>query len=321
MNKLLLVRLSSMGDLIHTLPAITDLAKNRPHIELHWLCEQSFADIARLHPFVKKVQLMQWRTWRKKIWLSSVRQEIGCLQTQLKNEQYDVVLDSQGLLKSALFGKMAGVEMIGLDRVSARESLAACFYQRKIHVPKGVHAVWRNRDLFAQAFGYEVVGQPDFGIHRLPENEWVLDDEYCVALHATSRESKLWPVEHWLQLLTYIHQHYQFMVWLPWGNEQEKKRAEYMASKLSFARVCSKLTLFQAAYLLQKARVVVGVDTGLLHLANAVDTALVGIYTDSNPVKTGVQPSAWAMNVGDVGQTPTVAQVALAVEQVLKLKA
>jgi len=160
----LLVRLSSMGDLIHTLPAITDLARHRPDVQLDWLCEAAFADIARLHPFIRRVHEMRWRYWRKHLFQAATRQDIRRLQRSLKAAQYDRVLDSQGLIKSALFANFATAPVHGLDKHSAREPLAALFYQHRYPVAKDQPAVERNRQLFAQAFGYTPQGTPDFGI-------------------------------------------------------------------------------------------------------------------------------------------------------------
>lgn len=308
--KILLVRLSSMGDLIHTLPAVEDLAKTRPDVELHWLSEAGFADIARLHPFVKKVHKMKWRYWRKHLTQAETWREIGRLKTELQQEQFDFVLDSQGLVKSALFAKMANAPVKGLDKNSARESMAAGFYRQKFAVPKGRNAVWRNRELFAQVFEYEMPERQAFGL-SVPESGRLSDlhTPYYVALHATSRDSKLWPLEHWLALLNKLNAAADCTVYLPWGNKSEKERAEKIAAGLPFAVVCEKMNLLQAAYLLENAVGVIGVDTGLLHLANALDKPIVGIYTDTDPAKTGVQESAWAKNLGGVGQIPTVEEV------------
>lgn len=317
--KLLLVRLSSMGDLIHTLPAVTDLQKHRPDIALDWLCESGFADIARLHPFVQNVIPMRWRAWRKQLLQAGVRREIGSLKNTLRNAAYTQVLDSQGLLKSALFARMAGAPIVGLDRHSAREPLAALFYSHTHAVPKGRDAVWRNRELFAQAFSYAVEGAADFGI-RVPDSGSLNDlpppHQYYVALHATSRDSKLWPQAHWTVCLTELHTQTGLPVLLPWGSESERRRAEAMAAEMPFARVCPPLNLIQAAAMLQNARAVIGVDTGLLHLADAVNRPLVGIYTDSDPVKTGVQPSPRSINLGGIGQMPAVEDVLAALAQV-----
>lgn len=312
MNKQLLVRLSSMGDLIHTLPAITDLSRHRPELELHWLCETAFADIARLHPFIKQVHTMSWRSWRKQLFQSATWQEINQLKNNLQSYQFEQIIDSQGLIKSALFAKMANAPIVGLDKQSAREPFAAHFYTQTFAVKKGEDAVWRNRQLFAQIFDYPLENSPDFGVVVPPEVSGSLQDlpnDYYVALHATSRDSKLWLQDNWLNLFNKIYEQDGCPILLTWGNETEKARSEQMAAALPFVRVCPKLNLLQAADLLAKSRAVVGVDTGLLHLANAVNVPLVGIYTDSDPVKTGVQVSDWARNIGGIGQMPTVDEV------------
>ncbi len=308
--KTLLVRLSSMGDLIHTLPAVEDLSCMRPEVELHWLCEAGFADIARLHPFVKQVHVMKWRQWRKQLTQAATWREIGSLRQSLLRSRFDNVLDSQGLLKSALFAKAANAPIHGLDFYSARERWAALLYNKTYPVAKGKNAVWRNRALFAQAFGYRIPSEQHFGL-VVPEAGRLNDlpEKYYVALHATSRDSKLWPQQHWLDLLCRLNAHSGATVYLPWGSEAEKKRADSMAAELPFARVCEKMNLLQAAYLLKHAEGVAGVDTGLLHLANALDTPVVGIYTDTDPAKTGVQISPWSQNLGNAGKIPAAETV------------
>ena len=308
--KVLLVRLSSMGDLIHTLPAIEDLARLRPDVELHWLCEAGFADIARLHPFVKRVHTLRWRQWRKQLGKTATWQAMASLRRDLQHERYDWVLDSQGLIKSAAFAKMAHAPVKGLNSRSAREGAAAWFYQQSFEVQKGQDAVLRNRLLFAQAFAYELPHLLQFGV-QVPESGRLADlaQVYHVALHASSRDSKLWRQDYWLDLMQRLHQRDGSTIYLPWGNAAEKARAEAMAAQLSFVEVCPAMNLLQAAWLLQHAQSVIGVDTGLLHLANALAKPLVGIYTDTDPHKTGVQTSAIAQNIGGKAQMPTVDEV------------
>lgn len=308
--KVLLVRLSSMGDLIHTLPAIQDLSLRQPQIELHWLTEKAFADIPRLHPFVKQIIPMHWRMWRNNLFDSAVRQEIRDLKHRLQANRYDFVLDSQGLLKSALFARLAKAPVKGFDKHSAREGAAAWFYQQGFQVAKGRDAVWRNRQLFAKVFDYAFADQPDFGMAIPPDIRVPgLLKRFRVALHATSRDSKLWPENHWIGLLQQLHAQDGAGVWLPWGNESERRRALRLADKIPGAWVSGRLDLLQTAYVLQQSLGVVGVDTGLLHLANGLDKPLIGIYTDTDPVKTGVQTSPWACNLGGIGKIPAVDEV------------
>ena len=165
--------------------------------------------------------------------------------------------------------------------------------------------------ILAQAFGYTIDSPPDFGV-QIPEGaqgSLHLPAAYHVAAHATSRDAKLWPVENWLALWRKQHETDGLPVLLPWGSEPEKQRAQYIADQLPFAQVCPQLSLLQAAFLMKNARSIVGVDTGLLHLANAVNRPVVGIYTDSDPAKAGVQPSAWTANIGGIGQNPSAEEV------------
>ncbi len=249
---------------------------------------------------------MKWRQWRKHLFRAETWREMGHLKQTLRQEVFDFVLDSQGLIKSACFAKMAKSPIYGLDKNSAREGWAALAYVKTYAVPKGKNAVWRNRELFAQVFGYVMPETQVFGL-TVPEAGRLknLAQPYYAALHATSRDSKLWPVENWRSLLQKLNEEQQCNIYLPWGNEDEKTRAKQIADGLPFAIVCDKINLLQAAYLLKYAVGIVGVDTGLLHLANALEKPVVGIYTDTDPIKTGVQVSPIAKNLGNIGQIPT----------------
>ncbi len=308
--KVLLVRLSSMGDLIHTLPAIDDLAKNHPHIQLHWLCEAGFADIARLHPFVKKVHTLKWRYWRKHLFKSETRQQMQALKQELLTENFDLVIDSQGLLKSAWFARYPQTTIAGFDKKSIREPLASYFYQQKYAVKHGEDAIWRNRELFAQIFEYTFSSAIRFGA-QVPEltEDLGINGPYHVVLHATSKDEKLWPEDKWHAFFELLYQKTQMPIYLPWGNESELARAKRLQENHNFIHICPRYSLLQAALLLQNAQSVIGVDTGLLHLANAFDKPIVGIYLDSNPHLTGVQTSKWAQNIGNKQENPSVSDV------------
>lgn len=313
MNKALLVRLSSMGDLIHTFPAITDLAHARPELSIDWLCEEAFVDIARLHPFIKNVYPMAGRRWRKTFWTNQTRQEKQQLKETLRMQNYDAVVDSQGLLKSALYARMAKVPVYGLDKNSAREPLASSFYQHKYPVAWGQLAIERNRQLFSQVFQYSPPQKCTFGIPptQITDNSSFdfLNLPYAILLHATSQDRKLWIEENWVCLAEKLWQEYHFISILAWGNNEEKERAERIARQAGFIYVCPKISLKEATEILSQARCVVGVDTGLLHLANALDKPLCGIYTDTDPKATGILTTDKSINLGGIGQMPTVDDV------------
>ncbi len=315
MSRLLLIRTSSMGDLVHTLPAVTDLSRRFPALAIDWLAEESFVDIAALHPAVDNVIPLAWRRWRRQLWSPATWRELGALRHTLRQTHYDLVLDSQGLLKSVLFARwVPDTPLAGYDRSSIREPLASLFYDKTYSVSRSLSAVTRNRLLFGQAFGYQPdLDQCDFGVPAPAPGD--LPTGQAVLLTATSRDSKLWPETHWMALADRLHAERGWPVMLPWGNPAERARAERIAAGRPFARVAPRLTLKQAAALLGNAVAVIGVDTGLTHLANALPVPLVAIYTDTDPQLTGVIPTPRARNLGGIGQCPDVDAVWQALQE------
>lgn len=310
MTKILLVRTSSMGDLIHTFPAVSEFAQHFPRAKLDWLAEESFVEIARLHPFVNNVVPCALRRWRKSPTLSTWR-EFNALQHRLRAACYDVVIDAQGLLKSVFLASRArGHAFVGFDRHSIREPMAAFFYDKTYEVSLHIGAIARYRTLFAKTFGYDVQGAPDFGLTgHYPRPNWLpFADRYWVALVPTARAAKEWPLDHWIALEQAQAKNGAICV-LTWGNEKEKLRAESLAKSMSRAWVAPKMSLWMAAHLMANAEYVVGVDTGLLHLGNAFGRPVLAIFTDSLPSHAGVIGDH-AQNLGGIGEIPSV-EVAL----------
>ena len=310
MTDILLVRLSSMGDLIHTYPALTDLGRHFPDARVTWVCEEGFAELPPLHPLVKTTLPMAWRRWRKRLWQPAVWREMREFHARLTFPRFDVVLDAQGLIKSAGVAHLARGLKGGFDRRSAREGLAALAYDKTYAVPRGQHAVVRNRQLFAQVFGYTPEGPVDFGLSpQAPLPDWAPTGDYAVLLHATSKAEKEWDEARWVALGQALQARGLALI-LPWGAAHEQARSQRLAQHLPGAIVPpARLSLHAAASLLKQARLTIGVDTGLTHLANAVDCPLVALYTHTDPGLTGVTPGPRACNLGGVGATIEVTQV------------
>lgn len=309
MMNVLIVRTSSMGDLIHTYPALTDLAAHIPELSLTWLAEEGFADIAALHPAVDKVVPIAWRRWRRQVFRASTWDEVRACRRALSSTRWDVVLDCQGLVKSAIPARWSGAAVSGYDRASIREPLASLLYARRYRVPRELSAIERNRQLFGQVFGYTPQGAPRFGVGRGQRPSWLGEAPYAVLLHATSRDSKLWPESLWVALGLRLRQEAGLAAVLPWGGPEERARALRLAAAIPGAVAAPRMALREAAGLLGHADAVVGVDTGLTHLANAQDVPLVAIYTDTDPALTGVVETARALNVGGVERCPAVDEV------------
>lgn len=305
--RLLLVKTSSLGDVLHNLPVVTDIYRNLSQPQIDWVVEESFAALPALHPHVKQVLTVALRRWRKGWWRS--RTEIRAACNRLSSQPYDLVLDTQGLLKSALIARCGHAPKAGYDRASAREPIAAWFYDHTYSVSKSLHAVERNRLLAAQALGYTVDTPADYGI-RAPAIElpWLPEGPFVAMLHATSRADKLWQESNWIELGARLDQ-LGFTPVLPWGSDEEKMRAERLCAAIPAAVCAPRLNLNEAAALLGRACAAVGVDTGLSHLAAALGTPTIGIYTATDPGLTGLYAGTSAINLGGKGMTPLVADV------------
>ena len=306
--KLLFVKTSSLGDVVHHLPAVSDAAREIPGAEIDWVLEEAFAGVAAMHGAVRRVIPVALRRWRTRCWQRATWAEIGAFRHAVRAERYDAIVDTQSLVKSALISWSALGARHGMDAASAREPLAARFYDQRHAVPRGLHAVERNRILSAAALRYALEGPLDFGVQVPPADEDA--GIYSVFLTMTSRADKLWPEERWIELARALGTR----VLLPWGSEAERARATRIARALPQANVPARMSLEQLARLFARAQAVVGVDTGLTHLAAAVGARAVGIYCGSDPTLTGLYGSARATNVGALGRAPTAPEVLRALQ-------
>lgn len=317
MPKILLVKTSSMGDVIHNLPVVSDILLHFPDAEIDWVVEESFAGIPALHPGVRDIIPVAVRRWRKSPFSTTVRAELRNFRQRLRSKYYDVVLDSQGLIKSALITRLAQGARCGLDWSSAREPLAAVFYDRTIHVDKTLHAVERNRRLAGRAFGYTPDDTLNYGVVAPPlALPWLPASRYVVLLHATSRDSKLWPEAGWIELGAHLHRQGIRCV-LPWGGSTEQQRSQRLAEQIPDSVVPPALGLDQAATMLSCAVAATGVDTGLIHLAAALNIPALAIYCASDPGLTGLHASGRVLNLGSAGAPPDTATVIAALDSLL----
>ena len=282
--KVCVIKTSSMGDVIHTLPALTDAQKAIPSLSIDWVVEENFAEIPRWHSAVNRVIPIAFRRWRKSPFSIQTRNEWKNYRTLLQAENYDAVIDAQGLIKSALFAtRFAQGMKHGYDRQSIREPLASFFYDKKYAISYQQHAVERIRQLFAQSLGYELPQvQGDYGIarHFLHQTS---EKNYVVFIHSTTRADKHWEELEWQKLIEKITALSDDEIRLPWGNEQEKERAERLAQVHSKVIVLPKLTLTELAKQLANAKAVVSVDTGLAHLTAALDKPNITLYGATDP--------------------------------------
>ncbi|MEY8876906.1 MAG: lipopolysaccharide heptosyltransferase I [Leptothrix sp. (in: b-proteobacteria)] len=305
--RILVVKTTSMGDVVHTLPAISDIAAAHPGALIDWLVEAPFAAIPALHPAVRRVLPVAWRKWRKSLRDPATRAAIGRLRAELQRERYDLVIDFQGLLKSALWAVQAHGPRAGYGWGSIREPLASLFYGRRATVSRQLHAVDRSRRLAATHLGHALPsGAPDFGLHA-PTPTWQAPEPRAVLIPCASRPEKLWPEADWRELVRRV----EARGWTPvilWGNADEQQRAERIAAG-STAVVPPFLSVADSAAVLADARLVVGLDTGFTHLAAAFARPTIGIYCDHEPGLAGVTGAGPVRSLGGKGQVPTRAAV------------
>lgn len=286
--RVLLIKTSSMGDIIHTLPALTDAGKAIPGMTFDWVVEDSFTEIPTWHPLVGEVIPVALRRWRKGIFSRATRTEWQALRKRLHANHYDLILDAQGLVKSAFLTFFAKGLRVGLDFNSAREGLASFVYQRKHKVNFHQHAIVRMRSLFSQALGYALPETgPDFGLKLQQFQQSDIDNKpYLVFLHGTTWVSKQWPENYWIELATLAGQA-GYRIKVSGGNAEEVKRAERIAKRCQSVDIVPRLTLLGMAKLLANAKAVVAVDTGFGHLAAALNLPTISLYGSTNPEYTG----------------------------------
>src|SRR5450830_53393 len=246
--RILIVKTSSMGDVIHCLPIIADILANFPGALIDWVIEENFVEILSLSPHIHSIIPVAVRRWRKRLFRRQTWSEICAFKKQVQAEHYDVILDVQSLFKSALLATFAHGLRHGQNYKSTREPVAALFYQRTHFIPRNQHAVAQNRALAAAALNYPIPSKlPDYGLsaealapHLVPNAGFDLPDQYVIALHATSRDSKLWPMPYWIALGQALKSEGYAMV-MPWGNEHEHLRANAIADEVPSSIVLAKL--------------------------------------------------------------------------------
>lgn len=283
--RVLIVKTSSMGDVLHTLPALTDAQQAIPGIQFDWVVEEGFAQIPSWHAAVDRVIPVAIRRWRKAWFSAPIKAERKAFRDAVRLQQYDAIIDAQGLVKSAaLVTRLARGVKHGMDWSTAREPLASLFYNRKHHIAKQQHAVERTRELFAKSLGYaKPQSQGDYAIAQHFVNECNADTgQYAVFLHATTRDDKHWPEANWRELIELLN-NTGIRIKLPWGAPHEEERAKRLAEGFPYVDALPRMSLEEVARILAGAKFVVSVDTGLSHLTAALDRPNITLYGPTDP--------------------------------------
>ena len=284
MAEILFIKTSSLGDVIHHMPAVTEARLRRPDARFSWVVEEAFAPLVRLHPAVETVITGASRRWRGALLRAGTWREMLSYRQVLRAKTYDEIVDTQGLVRTALVAHCTRGRSHGYDADSIKERPAAWFYDVQHKVARDQHAIARNRSLCALALGYECAGAPDYGLdrgHFVP----AIAQPYGILLHATARTEKEWPESHWRALAGILGRSIDLV--LPFGTAKERVRGERIASGIARAGVPERQPIDAIARMIAGASFVVGVDTGLLHLAAAFGVPLIAIFAGSEPRLTG----------------------------------
>lgn len=287
--RVLIVKVSSLGDIIHTLPAVTDAKRAYPNLVFDWVVEENFTEVPAWHPAVDRVIPVAIRRWRKSLMKTYLTREFRTFKRALQGTRYDLVIDAQGLIKSGIISRMSRGLTIGLSNRTVREPLAALFYNKAYSVPWTEHAVDRVRQLFSRALQYQYdTDLISYGIDRakLKTKTENVPGNTVVFLHGTTRVNKYWPKEKWRDLAN-LATEYGYDVVLPWGTLEEKKRAEFIGEGNLNVKILGKKSLSDLAVVIIKSKGVIAVDTGLGHLAAALSKSTVSLYGPTNPALCG----------------------------------
>ena len=329
--KILLVKLSSLGDVLHNLPIFWDLRARLPHAQIDWAVEEGYVHL--LEPLlstdgfrgVDRIIPFGLRRWKKNLFKLQTWKEFFCFRKALQAVSYDVLIETQGLLKSALvcalarkssYAVVAG--LANATEFSGYEPMARAFYNQCVQVPNQCHAIDRSRWVMSSALDWPLLNRQESPTHFYPESYVaqlgsseissdlrILKKPFILCFHCTAREAKRWSNEHWISLgKSLSSKGYQIV--FPWGNSSEKKISVQLASQIEGAIVPGAFSIQEAFRIIASASLTVGVDTGLTHLAAVLGKPTIEIYCDSPRWKTEGYWSDQIINLGDIKAPPTV---------------
>ena len=289
--KILLVKLSSLGDVVHALPVVHDILAALPGAQIDWVVEKSFAPIVALHPGVRRIIACEIRRWRKSPLSALTRQQWNAFKADLRQSDYDAVIDLQGLTKSAVVARLARLAPGGQRYALANQTDGSGYEAPTrwvadvaIRITPHIHAVQRSRELAATALGYTLPSRPDFGLNQPDvqagraqaaiENR--AEQRRVAFVHGTSRADKEWPLAHWITLGQRLNAG-GWQIALPAGSAKEQATSQTIADALTHE--------------LAQCGGVIGVDSGVSHIAVALDLPHVQLYNFDTAWRTGPDAS------------------------------
>lgn len=316
-EKILIIKSSSMGDVVHALPVAYDIKSHFPGARLDWVVEESFADIPALSPYVDRRITTAFRRWRKNLLKSDTRSEVREVMRELSGEHYDVVIDLQGLMRSALVARWCSTRTVGYSKDTIREPLASYLYTETRAVPESLRPVRRYRTMAAEVLGYSIdADKPRYGLRVPPVPPSGVAGPYALLAVNTSRPEKLWPQARWVQVAQALAEDGLQSVFI-WGSDEEHRRVQEIASAVPGAVVMPRSSIRAIAEAIAGARCLLGVDTGFTHLGAALAVPSVGIIVGTSAELFSLVSEGACATVGDAGVVPQVEEVLAALSGVM----
>jgi heptosyltransferase-1 len=313
----LVVRPSSLGDIVHALPIVHDMHAQLTDVAIDWVAEEAFVPLVAMNHGVDTIIPIALRRWRHCLSSAGTWREMAHFRRSLRARRYDAVVDLQEQVKGALVAWLARGPVHGPDRASVREPVVTLAYHRTHAVDPQQHLIDRCRQLAGKALGYLPSGPPVFDLSP-PALDEPPAQPYVVLVHSTSRTDKLWPEDNWRGLIDHFVRSDRAVL-LPWGSAEEQARSRRLASGFPTAQVPPRADLARVAVLLRGAALACGVDTGLVHLAAALGMPTIALFTVTDPALAGVAAaSSRAIDLGGNGSVPMVRDVVGAAQSLLE---
>lgn len=318
MSAVLLIKTTSLGDVLHNLPVVCDIRQHKPTLAIDWCAEEPFCALLKLNPNIRQTIPVKIRQWRKNLFQAATWREFAEFKKTLQAENYDKIIDSQGLIKSALIAKMAKGKRCGFEESVIKEKFAARFYDEHFLIERKQNALTRNRQLAAAVLDYKIDSPPDYGLNPpTVDFPFLPKKPFIVALASSSRADKMWAKNKWIALTRNFA---DFVFVFTAGNDAERENVGKIVAHSKNAVLAPPLKLDEIAALITQAQAVVGVDTGLTHLGAALKIPTIALFLMSNPTLTGVLGAGFCQNLGGLGGNPNVDEVAFALKKAIAQK-
>jgi heptosyltransferase-1 len=300
--KVLILKLTSMGDLMHALPALTEAEQNIKNISFDWVVDKAFSSVPSWHPAVDKIIKTDHRHWKKQFFSSESREALNLVKKEINATDYDFVVDMQNNLKSAFLSFLSNHRVTGMDASSSREYPAHWAYYNKVNINKSLHAIDRQKELLASSLGYSPTSGINYGISKVKflEPAAELPANYVVLVQNASWLTKQWPVAYWKDLIKHLDD-CCVNVLLPSGNKEELMRAKDIVSVSEQATALEILPLNEVAYIIDNADYCICSDTGLAHLSAVVNTPSLTLYGPTDTKLIGTKGNHQIHIIGDNG--------------------